>query len=233
MFEPLDAFRSDLPALDGPHTSGSAQESHLSQDFASWSTVGTSQDSSTLPNSPNVTASYDHRSTAGNHNLPSENDIRLVDPRLVAPARGPVAASRHETEIPSSDTPFPNTTASSSPFSCCICTRTYKTKSQLQRHRSEKHQAYTDKGKVRKQNKAQSRPFKCKIGNCTQDFTAQSKLNQHQENIHNPNSKYQQKRKPGIFPCTVAGCSKVYGTRLSLDDHMSRRDHGDGGGVQR
>ncbi|KAK8128822.1 hypothetical protein PG984_009930 [Apiospora sp. TS-2023a] len=233
MFEPLDGTPSDLPNLDGLHTSVFAQESQVSQDFASRNTVGTSQDSSTLPNSSTITASYDHHSTAGYHNLPSEIDMGLVDPRLVAPAQGPVAASRHETATPSSDTPIPNTTTtSSSQLSCDICTRTYKTKGQLQRHRSEKHQAYTAKGMVRKQNKARARPFKCNIGNCTQDFLTKWELNQHQENIHNPNSKYQQKKKPGSFPCTVAGCLKVCGTRLSLYDHIRRGVHDFGDEVQ-
>ncbi|KAK7926746.1 hypothetical protein PG985_003744 [Apiospora marii] len=236
LLEPSDAFPSDLHTLEGPHTYQSAQDFQFAREFVAWNTVGTSPDPSTLPNSITTTA-YDDPIVAANLNLPLENDLRLVDPRLAGPTQVNVAASRHETATTSSDTASPSTTTSPSRYQCDDCLFSYETQGQLQRHRSEKHQAYTAKGKVQQQNKSQLRPYKCKIEGCPKDFPKQWKLNAHHRNIHNPESKHNKLKNQKDVPCH--GCGRIWGTGLSLRDHHSRspscrvQQDGDGSGQGR
>ena len=219
MLEPAYASPSDLHTLDRPHTSGFAQEFHSIRDYVSWNTVGTSHESPTLPNSATPAANDGHI-VAANHNLPLENDLRLVDPRLVTPPQASVATSRQGTVTTSSDTTSPITTTSSSRFQCDMCPFSYDTAGKLQRHRSEKHQAYTAKGKVRQQNRSQRRPYKCDVQGCSKDFPTQWKLNTHRRNIHDPESEYNKLKNQKDVPCLA--CGRIWGTDLSLRDHMSR-----------
>lgn len=180
-----------------------------------------------------------HHQQAGCSEPPSP--LEVVN-RSSLPEDSPPPSEANSTRSESSDSPEPD--CSSTTSMCPFCSKTFRTKSALQRHRETSHNGEEEQekkaeegmktrrheamkggkaGRPKKRPKSKTKVLSCR--SCDMVFSSTSKLYMHRKEKHRresivwrePSSVVKRRRRGGIYPCQV--CGKVFVHHLSLRAH--------------
>ncbi|XP_029975653.1 zinc finger protein 271 [Salarias fasciatus] len=176
-----------------------------------------------------------HHQQAGCSEPPSLSDI-INGSSL--PEDSPPPSEGNSARSDSSDSPEPGCSRTTS--TCPLCSKTFRTKAGLQRHKETSH-AEEEEGEgeeglktrgakagrgLRKRPKSRTKVLSCR--SCDLVFSSTARLYMHRKEKHRrepivwrePSSVVPRRRRGGIYPCQV--CGKVFVHHLSLRAHYRR-----------